>query len=220
MTNLVTPIDIILADDHEIFRDGFRIMLNKIPEINLAAEASNGRELLELARTIKPDVIVTDIKMPYMNGIEATKQLAKEMPHIGIIALSMYDEEDLIVDMLESGAKGYLLKNAHKDEIISAVKSVYNNQPYYCRDTTNKLAQMIARSNFNPYKKTIKPEFSEKELSVIKLICEQYSNKEIAQHLALAKRTVEGYREKILEKMEVKNTAGIVVYAMKHKIYV
>ena len=220
MTNLITPIDIILADDHEIFRDGFRVMLSKIPEINLAAEASNGQELLELARTIKPDVIITDIKMPYMNGIEATKQLAKEMPHIGIIALSMFDEEDMIVDMLESGAKGYLLKNAHKDEIILAVKSVYKNQPYYCRDTSNKLAQMIARSNFNPYKKTIRPDFSEKEIAVIKLICEQYSNKEIAQKLDLSKRTVEGYREKILEKMEVKNTAGIVVYAMKHRIYV
>ena len=219
MTKLVTPIDIILADDHEIFRDGFRVMLNKVPDINLAGEASNGQELLEIARKIKPDVIITDIKMPYMDGIEATKQLLKEIPHIGIIALSMFDEEDLIVDMLESGAKGYLLKNAHKDEIISAVKSVHNNQPYYCRDTTNKLAQMIARSNFNPYKKISKTEFSEKEIAVIKLICEQYSNKEIAQQLSLSKRTVEGYREKILEKMEVKNTAGIVVYAMKTKIY-
>ena len=131
----------------------------------------------------------------------------------------MFNEEDLIIDMLEAGAKGYLLKNASKEEIIAAVKCVHKDQPYYCRDTTNKLAQMIAKSNFNPYKKTIKPEFSEKEISIIKLICEEYLNKEIANKLNLSKRTVEGYREKILEKIEAKNTAGIVVFAMKNKIY-
>jgi DNA-binding NarL/FixJ family response regulator len=219
MAILQTPIDIILADDHEIFRDGFSVMLKKIPEINLVAQASNGQELIELSRTLKPDVIITDIKMPIMDGIQATRLLTKEFPQIGIIALSMYEEEDLIVDMLESGAKGYLIKNAHKDEIVSAIKSVSKNQPYYCRETTNKLAQMIARSSFNPYKKTVKPEFTQNEIAVIKLICEQYSNKEIADQLNLSKRTVEGYREKIAEKMEVKNTAGIVVYAIKNKIY-
>ena len=219
MPILQTPIDIILADDHEIFRDGFSVMLKKIPEINLVAQASNGKELIELSRSLKPDVIITDIKMPIMDGIQATRLLVKEFPHIGIIALSMYEEEDLIVDMLESGAKGYLIKNAHKDEIVSAIKSVAKNQPYYCRETTNKLAQMIARSNFNPYKKIVKPEFTDNEIAVIKLICEQYSNKEIADQLNLSKRTVEGYREKISEKMEVKNTAGIVVYAIKNKIY-
>jgi DNA-binding NarL/FixJ family response regulator len=157
--------------------------------------------------------------MPVMNGIEATKRLVKELPGIGIIALSMFDEENLIVDMLEAGAKGYLLKNVHKEEIITAVKSVYMDKPYYCRDTSNKLAQIIAKSNFNPYKKTAIPNFSEIEIAVIKMICKEYSTKEMADHLKLSQRTVENYRRRILEKTEAKNTVGIVVFAMKNNFY-
>ncbi len=219
MSQNYSPINIILADDHEIFRDGFRVMLNKIPSINLIGEASNGNELIRISRELKPDVIITDIKMPVMDGIEATRQLTKEFPVIGIIALSMFDEENLIIDMLKAGAKGYLLKNAQKEEIISAVETVYKDETYYCKNTSNRLAQMIANSSYNPYKKIIKPEFTEKEISIIQFICQEYSNKEIADKLNLSKRTVEGYREKILEKIHAKNTAGIVVYAIKNKIF-
>lgn len=219
MTLASTPIDIILADDHEIFRDGFAVMINKIPEINLMCEASDGEELIQLARKHMPEVIITDIKMPRMNGIEATKILRQEFPTIGIIALSMFDEDELIIDMLEAGAKGYLLKNAHKTEIIAAVKSVHKDEAYYCRDTTNKLAVMIANSSFNPYKKIAKPEFTEKELEVIQLICSEFCNREMADHFGLSQRTIEGYRKSILDKIDAKNTAGIVVYAMKNRIY-
>ncbi len=218
MATTNTPINLILADDHEIFRDGVSAMINNIPEINLIAEAANGEELVKLAKKLKPDVIITDIKMPVMNGIEATKLLKAELPDIGIIALSMFNEEDLIVDMLEAGANGYLLKNAHRDEIVAAVQDVYKGEPYYCRDTTNKLAHMIANSKFNPNKKIERPVFSVNELAIIKMICEENSNKEMAEILKLSKRTIESYREKILHKMDVKNTAGVVVYALKHRI--
>jgi DNA-binding NarL/FixJ family response regulator len=213
------PIDVILADDHEIFRDGFAVMVNKIPDINLVGQASNGEELLQLIRELKPDVIVTDIKMPVMDGIEATKQIRKEFPNLGIIAFSMFDEDNLIVDMLEAGAKGYLLKNAQKEEIIAAIKTVHKGEPYYCRETTHKLAEMIANSNFNPAKKNAGPEFSEREIAIIRLICEEYTNKQIAEMLDLSKRTIEDYREKILEKIDAKNSAGIVVYAIRNKIF-
>jgi DNA-binding NarL/FixJ family response regulator len=219
MTTTATSINLILADDHEIFRDGVSAMINKVPEINLVAEAANGEELVKLAKKFKPDVIITDIKMPVMNGIEATKLLKAEMPDIGIIALSMFNEEDLIVDMLEAGANGYLLKNAHRDEIVAAVQDVFKGEPYYCRDTTNKLAHMIANSKFNPNKKIEKPVFSANELAIIKMICEENSNKEMAEQLKLSKRTIESYREKILDKIDAKNTAGVVVYALKHRLY-
>jgi DNA-binding NarL/FixJ family response regulator len=215
----IIPINIVLADDHEIFRDGFRVMLKKIPQINLIGEASNGKELLNIAQTLNPDVIITDIKMPEMDGIEATRLLTGMFPDIGIIAFSMFDEENLIVDMLEAGARGYLLKNAPKEEIITAVKSVYKKQNYYCSSTSAKLTLMIANSNYNPNKKSVRPVFSDKEIKVIKLICKEYSNKEIADQLSLSKRTVEGYREKILEKINARNTVGIVVYAIKNKIF-
>lgn len=218
-TTQYVPINIILADDHELFRDGFRAMINKIEGINLIGEAADGNELIQKSLALKPDVIITDIKMPVMNGIEATKKLTTELPGVGVIALSMFDEENLIVDMLEAGAKGYLLKNVQKEEIIAAVKSVYNDKPYYCRETSNKLAQIIAKSNFNPYKKNPVVDFSQMEIEVIRLICKEYSNKEMADKLEVSQRTIESYRSKILEKIDAKNMVGIVVYAIKNKIY-
>ncbi len=215
----MNPIKIVLADDHEIFRDGFRVMIKKQPSVVLAGEASNGEELIELALKLKPDVVVTDIKMPKLDGLEATKRLTRDMPGTGIIALSMSDEENLIVDMLEAGAKGYLLKNAHKEEIIEAIKTVNMGQSYYCNDTSLKLAEMIGKSRHGQVLRNKKPEFTEKDLEVIRCICQQMSNKEIASQLHLSIRTIEGYRDRIQEKIGARNAAGIVVYAIKNKIY-
>ena len=214
-----SPIRLLLADDHEIFRDGLRSLLKKQQEIELAGEAENGKDLIDQVSKLKPDVVITDIKMPKMDGIEATRILTEKYPHIGVIALSMFDEENLIVDMLEAGAKGYLLKNAAKYEILDAIKTVFNQGTYYCHHTSSKLAQMIAQSKFNPHKKVKSPHFTDKEIEVIKMVCQGLSSKEIADSLHLSTRTIEGYREKIEEKMKVKNTVGIVVYAIKKEIY-
>ena len=212
-------IRVIMADDHEIFRDGFKLTLSRTADIQLIAEAANGRELVELVQLHQPNVVITDINMPLMDGIEATRRISQQWPDIGIIGLSMYDEEDQIVDMLEAGARGYLLKNADKTEVIEAIKSVYNEEPYYCKSTTNKMAGMIAKSKFNPYTKKRKIEFSEKELELIQLVCQEFTNKEIADKMYLSVRTVEGHRLKILEKMQVKNTVGLVVYAIQHNLF-
>ncbi len=214
-----SPIRIVLADDHEIFRDGFNVMLKKQSDIKLVGEAANGMELIEIAEKLMPDIILTDIKMPKIDGIGVTRILTAKFPGINIIALTMFDDDHLIIDMLEAGVKGYLLKSAHKTEIIDAIKTVYKNETYYCKSTSTKLVQMIAQSRFDPYKEKQKPEFTIKEIEVIRLICQQASNKEIASKLFLSMRTIEGYREKIQEKMKVKNVAGIVVYAIKTGIY-
>ncbi|ANE52252.1 response regulator transcription factor [Flavisolibacter tropicus] len=219
MTPTQNPIRILLADDHEIFRDGFRVMLKKQKEFQLIAEAGNGKELIETALQCQPDVIVTDIKMPEMDGIEATKKLQAILPQTNVIALSMFEDEHLIVDMLEAGAKGYLLKNANKEEVFEALKTVADNGTYYCNHTTQKLAQLIANSDYKPEKKSEKIVFTERELDVIKLICQQYVSKEIADKLGLSPRTVESHRVKIMEKMDVKNTAGIVIYAIRDGIF-
>lgn len=219
LMKIYTPIRIVLADDHEIFRDGFNIMLKKQANIKLVGEAANGAELIEVAGKLIPDVILTDIKMPRIDGIEATKIIAKKYPEISIIALSMFDDDNLIIDMLEAGAKGYLLKSAHKNEIIEAIKAVYNQETYYCKSTSGKLAQLIAQSRFNPFNPNQRKEFSQKEIEIIKLICQEASNKEIASRLFLSVRTIEGYREKIQDRIKAKNTAGIVIYAIKNGIY-
>ena len=211
-------IRLIIADDHEIFMDGLALMLSRQKDIILLGQASNGKELVELTEQHNPDVIITDIKMPVMDGIQASKLILKKQPDVKIIALSMFDEETLIVDMLEAGAKGYLLKNADKQEILDAIETVYEDKTYYCHHTSARLTNMIVKSNFNPYKKKEPVSFNEREIEIIKLICQQNSSKEISDKLYLSSRTVEGYRTKILEKMNARNTVGVVVYALKHNL--
>ncbi len=215
---MVDKITLVIADDHEIFRDGLALMLSKQKNIELVGQAENGKELITLIELVNPDIILTDIKMPVMDGVEATRRILEKNSDCKIIALSMFDEENLIVDMLEAGARGYLLKNADKQEIIEAIVSVYENNTYYFRRTTAKLTSIIVNSKFYPYKKSKPVEFNEREKDIIRYICMQDTAQQIADKLFLSKRTVEGYRTKILEKMNVKNTAGVVIYALKHHL--
>lgn len=211
-------IRLVIADDHEIFRDGLALMLSRQPDITLVGQANNGRELLELLTSVEADVVMTDLKMPLMDGITATRALLQRNPDIKIIALSMFDEEELIVEMLEAGAKGYLLKNADKQEIIEAINSVYEDHIFYCRQTSAKLASMIVKSRFNPSRENNLITFTDREKEIIRLICQQFTAQEIGDKIFLSKRTVEGHRTRILEKMNVKNTAGVVVFALKNNL--
>ena len=215
------PIRIIIADDHEVYRDGLKTLLQKAKEYDLQVigEAANGKELIALTESLKPDVVLTDIMMPVMDGIEATAYITKNIPAVRVIALSMFNQDNLILDMINSGAKGYLIKNAHKDEILEAVAMVYKNQPYYCRSTSLRLAKLIAGSQLG--NAIVKPKitFTQKETAIIKLICEEKTSKEISDLMFLSTRTVDEYRIKIREKMEVKSTAGMVIYAIKNDLY-
>lgn len=217
MTSFGT-ITLAIADDHEIYRDGLSLMLSRQSHFTLCCQAENGRELVSMALEKKPDIILTDIKMPLMDGITATHEILKLMPDARIIALSMSDEENMIVEMLDAGAKGYLLKNADKQEVIEAIEEVYKGNTFYCRDTSSKLAKMIVNRNYNTNKNKQILSFSDREKEIINLICRQYTAKQIGETLFLSKRTVEGYRTKILEKMNVKNTAGVVIYALSHHL--
>ncbi len=219
MKNGNDVIKIVIADDHEIFRDGLKLMLGSIKDIRLMGEAANGKELIALIEKATPDVVITDIKMPVMDGVEATKYIKEHFPITEVVALSMFDDEQLILEMLEAGAIGYLLKNSDKAEVIDAIHSAYKRQPYYCKFTSGKLSRLIAFSKHANQKKQKEAEFSEREKDIIKLICEGCTNKEIGEKLFLSSRTVEGYRMKILEKMDVKNIVGIVVEAMRLGIY-
>lgn len=217
--SVLPDIKIIIADDHQLFREGIRQALASESHIHILAEAADGKELVSIATQYLPDVILTDIKMPVMDGIKATKTLLENNPDLKIIGLSMFDDEANIVDMLEAGARGYLIKNADRKEIVDAIHSVFSGDLYYCKHTSFALAKMISSSRFNPYKKKEKVEFTEREMEIIQLICEQLTNKEIGDRLFISARTVEGHRMKIQEKIQVKNTVGIVVYAIKNGLF-
>lgn len=212
-------IKVVIADDHEIFRDGLKLMLKKADSIDLIGEAADGKELIKLIEATRPDVVITDIKMPVMDGVDATKHIRQHFPGVQVIALSMFDDEQLILEMLDAGAQGYLLKNSDKFEITDAVESVFEGKNYYCKFTSGKLAKLIALQRDQKEKKKKEAEFSEKEIEIIKLICQEFTNKEIGEKVFLSSRTVEGYRMKILEKMDAKNTVGIVIEAIRLGIY-
>eukprot|EP01133_Synstelium_polycarpum_P011129 gene11129-12965_t len=194
------------------------MMLSRQANFRLCGQVSNGQQLLELIAIKKPDVVLTDIKMPILDGIETTKVILQKFPEIKVIALSMFDEEKLIIEMLEAGASGYLLKNAHKNEIIDAVVNVYEGKNYYCAHTSAMLAAMIVRSRFKASQQKEAITFTGRENEIIKLICQQYTAQQIADKIFLSKRTVEGHRVKIMEKINAKNMAGLVIFALKNGI--
>lgn len=210
-------IQLMIADDHEIYRDGLRTLLEQCGDYTVTAEASTGKQLITHCERNVPDVVMTDIMMPVMNGIEATKWLAENLPVVRVIALSMFNQDHLILDMLKAGASGYLIKNAHKSEITEAIQSVYKNKPYYCSSTSHKLARLIG-SKVGP-KAQNNPTFSSREIEIIKMICEEKTTKEIGDRLNMSARTAEEHRKRIRDKMDVKGTAGMVIYAIRNDLF-
>lgn len=217
--SIYSPIRVIIADDHHLIRDGLQDNFKGNPEFNIIAEAKNGEQLLQLTRQLKPDVVVTDIKMPGMDGIEVTRRIKEELPYIGVIALTSYDEENLVIDILRAGAKGFLLKTAGKHEIFQAVRKVHKDEQFYCSFTTERIAEIISRRNYNPIKRAAREFFSERELQVIQLVCQGLSSKQIGDQLGLKPRTIDSYREHIMQKMQVNNSAAVVMYAVEHGLY-
>lgn len=192
-------------------------MLEKENSINIVAEAADGLELLKVTEDKQPDLVITDIEMPKVNGIEVTKEIRHRFPLTKIIALTMFGDEHLIIDMLEAGANGYLLKNTKKAELLDAIEMVMEGGIYFCNSTSMKLSKMIAQSKIGEKETPIR--FSEKETEIIKLICEQYASKQIASMTNLTHRTVEKYRDNIMQKAGAKNVVGIVIYAIKHGLF-
>jgi two-component system, NarL family, response regulator NreC len=211
-------IKVIIADDHEIFRDGLVMLLKSIEGIELVGEAKNGEELVNLVLKRVPDIVLTDIKMPKLDGIQAAKKILYKHSHIGIIALTMFEEGEQILEMIEAGAMGYLIKNASKEEMEDAIFTVHNNMNYYCKQTSAKIAKLIAAKGFHPNNRQERATFKEVELDIIRLICAGATSKEIGEKVVLSYRTIEGYRAKIQEKMQVENAAGIIKYAIKHNL--
>ncbi len=215
----IKQIRVIIADDHDIYRDGLQLLLSKDPSILVVGEAENGKRLLELVPQVQPDIIVTDLRMPILDGVAAITLITRDYPAVKTIALSTFDSEHLIVEALEAGALGYIIKNAQKGEITDAIQTVAAGHPYYCKSTSVRLVKMISNSHFNPYKIKEGHLFSDKDKEIIKLICEEKSNKEIGEVMFMSTRTIEGIRSRILEKMNVKTAAGIAIYAIKNALY-
>jgi DNA-binding NarL/FixJ family response regulator len=208
-------INLAIADDHKIFRNGLKATLEDCAEFDLVLEASNGKQLIGLLTSTTPDVILMDIKMPEMDGIQTTSYVKQHYPQIKILALSMFNEDKYIVDMMKAGASGYLLKNAEPEEIIEAISTVYDKDYYF-----NEHLSLTLIKQLNVPAKNISPsqhlaDFNDREIEVLKLVCQECSNQEIADKMFLSVRTVEGYRARLFEKTKSKNLVGLVIFAIK-----
>jgi DNA-binding NarL/FixJ family response regulator len=205
-------IKVIIADDHVIFRKGLFTILNEINNIKVVGEAANGNELLELLKKTSVDVILMDIKMPKMDGIEATKKVRVLYPEIKIIALTMYEEISYFNKMSEVGASGFLLKKTNQDELEKAILTVLADGNYYSEEFMSSLEKHQPPVTG---KKT-DVVLTDREREVLELICKGMSNPEISKHLGLSQRTIDGHRARLFEKTGAKNAPHLVMFAIKN----
>ena len=211
----MSKIKIAIADDYKIFRDGLKVGLSSDENLEVMLEADNGEDLLKALETNTADVILMDLKMPIMDGMEATKAVRKKYPTIKVLVVTMYEDDKFIIHMMENGANGYLLKNAEPDEIIKSIYAVHENG-YYFNDLVNKalLKKLVLKNNLKPsFNQNV--ELTERELEVLKLICEEKTAAEIGKEIFLSPRSVEGIRQRLVEKVGVRNSAGLVMFAVK-----
>lgn len=214
----MSTIKIAIADDYKIYRDGLKVGLSADDNLEVVFEADNGEDLMKGLESMTPDVIIMDLKMPIMDGMEATKEVRKKYPSIKVLVVTMYDDDKFIIHLMENGANGYLLKNTEPDEIRKSIYSVHENG-YYFNDVVNKalLKKLVLKNNLKPsFNQNI--ELTERELEVLKLICEEKTAAEIAKEIFLSPRSVEGIRQRLIEKVGVRNTAGLVMFAVKNNM--
>jgi DNA-binding NarL/FixJ family response regulator len=213
------PINLAIADDHKIFRNGLKATLEDCPDFKLLIEASNGKELIGQLATHTPDVILMDIKMPEMDGMQTTTHIHQHFKQIKVLALSMHNEDKYIVDMMKAGASGYLLKNAEPEEIIEAISTVHNKGFYFNEHlSVTLIKQLVGPGSYADAPGQQQVDLNDREIEVLRLVCQEHSNQEIADKIFLSVRTVEGYRARLFEKTGSKNLVGLVIFAIKKGI--
>jgi len=208
--------DIILVDDHQIFRQGLKSILSFNHLANIIGEASNGLELLNLLSHLKPNIVLMDIDMPYMNGMEATKKALELMPDLKIIAFTMYSDEDYYYKMIEHGAKGFILKTSGINELEEAIEIVMQGDNFFSNELLMKIIKNFGRSNYaNPCEQD---KLTRRELDILKQICLGLTTEEIATKLFISPKTVKSHKSNLLEKTVCKNTPSLILFAIKNKM--
>lgn len=210
---MTSAIELFIADDHQMFIDGIKALLHDIKYIHIAGEANTGNEVLQKLKNTKVDIILLDIRMPDLNGIETATIISKSYPAIKILALTMYDDSNNITKMLKAGVKGYVLKNTSKDELIRAIQRLAEGNTFYSEQVVMDVMNKSTNEDTAPVLKLTK-----REIEVIKLIVKSMTNKEIAVQLFLSELTVKTHRQNVMQKLDVRNTAGLVKFAMDNNL--
>ena len=205
----MAKIKILITDDHSIVREGIKVMLKDINDFVIVGEAENGKEAIDKIMTLFPDVIIMDISMPVMTGIEAIKIIKRDYPKVKTLVLTIHSEKEYIEQIYKSGATGCLYKNAGKNEFETAIRSIYRGESYFDSGMSNTLLEEY----FNPQDK--ENPLTKREQQILKLIVEELSNQETADKLFISVRTVETHRKNIMQKLKIDSTIGLIKYAVK-----
>ena len=210
----MNQVKVLLVDDHPLIIDGMKSLMKNVGEIKVCGEANNGREALRLLEILNVDVVLMDVDMPVMNGIDALKEIKRIKPGIKVIILSMHEEAGMIKSLMAIGADGYILKSSSQDELLNAIKSVAQGQQYFSPGVTRSLlveSQNVVRS-LNPQVEML----TARETEILKLIAEGFSNKEIGTRLFISHRTVDTHRTNLMNKLNTSNIAGLISYAIRN----
>jgi len=213
-------IKIILVDDHQIVRDGIKALLESIDNIEVIGEASSAKEFFEIIKSYNPDILITDIAMSEISGIELTKMINENenTKQIKVLILSMYTNEDFIFNAIKAGAKGYLPKNTNRNELYEAIKTIYRGEEYFSESISNVILKSYIRKAKLQEQSEKKDTLSSRETEILKLFAQGLSNQEIADKLFISIRTVESHKNHIMQKLELKSTVDLIKFAIKNKI--
>jgi DNA-binding NarL/FixJ family response regulator len=212
-------INVLLADDHNIVRYGISSILNTSPDINIVAEASDGKEAVALFQQYQPDVCIIDISMPVMNGLESTRQILRIAPGARIIIMTMHLNEEYLNQVLSAGAVGYLLKNTNKTDLINSIRRVYNGEKVFSTSVSELMTQSYIRQSKKQdsgIRSDCRVQLTRRENEILKLIAEGQTSQSIAAKLFISPRTVDTHRANLMQKLHVKNSAALVRYAVEN----
>ncbi len=207
-------IRLIITDDHQIFVDGLNELLKGMDDIEVVGEATNGRQLLELLSSVPTDLVLLDVNMPEMDGIEATREIVKQHPDVRVLMLTMFDSQDYIQKLLRAGAHGYVLKNTGKEELHLAIQTLMKGESYFSKEVTASIMEGLQKkkARANDYRLV---ELTEREKEVLVLIASEMTTREIADKLCVSHHTVETHRKNLISKLNVRNVTGLVKYAVQ-----
>lgn len=205
-------IHLLIADDSQAARTGLKALLKSVPDVQLVGEAAGGQEAMRLAEQFQPDVILMDLYMPDVNGIEATRQIVHTSPHIAVLVLTMYDDDDSVFAAMQAGARGYLLKGASKSEMLRAIRDVSGGAAIFSPAIARRMMSYFSQIRQQPAEYAF-PELTQREGEVLGLMAQQYSNQEIAEALSLSPKTVRNYTSNIFAKLQVADRAGAILKA-------
>lgn len=208
-------VKLVLVDDHTLIRDGLKSLLKSERSIQIIGEAENGEQLLKLLEQVTPDVVMLDLNMPVMDGFETLQHLQRKHPQIKVLILTMLNQNSYVQRVRDAGANGFVLKSAGKEELVHAIKTVANDNAYICSEVALNLLNRGNTADSNGNTPGDVPELSKREMEVLRLIAEGYTNAEIADKLFASKRTIESHRQHLIEKTKARNTATLIKFALQ-----